>query len=226
MHTTNKNEILLIGARIDGHAGVIVDTLKLMNGFELNEFIDRTPELQGKTICGVPVIGSSDDLAKFDFTGKLVHIAIGDNAARKNIYRELKRLNAPLVTIVHPTAIISQDVEIGEGCFIAPGAIINNGTRVGPVSIINTGSIVEHDNEIGCAVHVAPGTTTAGRVTIKDLAFVGVGSTILPDIVVGEAVMVGAGSTVVKDVPSQTTIIGYAAQKHEKNIYVTTQKSG
>lgn len=222
MPNSAEKEILLIGARIDGHAGVLVDTLKCLQEYKLVGFIDRTPDLQGKMICGVPVIGSSDDLASFDFSGKYLHIAIGDNAARKKIYQELKSMGARLATIVHPTAIISRDVVTGAGCFIGAGAIVNNGTNIGPVSIINTGSIVEHDNEIGCAVHVAPGTTTAGRVKVEDLAFIGVGSTILPDIIVGQAVMVGAGSTVVKNVPSQTTIIGYAAQKHKKNIYQTT----
>lgn len=215
-----RKKITLIGARLDGHAGVVLDMINDIGGFEVVGFIDNTPGLKGKKLKGIPVIGSSDDLRRVKFPSKLVHISIGDNVARGKLFNQLKELGLKVETLIHPTARVSREAEIGEGCFIGPRAVVNNGTKIGDVSIINSGAIVEHDNQIGFAVHVAPGTSTAGRVRIDDFAFIGVGSTILPDIYIGSGAMVGAGSTVVKDVSPKTTVIGYAAKKHTKNIYV------
>jgi sugar O-acyltransferase (sialic acid O-acetyltransferase NeuD family) len=216
-------KIILIGARLDGHAGVVLDVIKDIGGYEVVAFIDNTPGLKGQTLKDVPVIGSTEELSSIDFPSKLVHISIGDNVARRDLYKQLKELGLELVSLIHPTARVSQAAEIGEGCFVGPRAIINNGVKVGAVSIINSGAIIEHDNNIGFAVHVAPGTSTAGRVKIDDFAFIGVGSTVLPDIHIGAGAMVGAGSTVVKNVLPKTTVIGYAAKKHTKNIYVDAE---
>jgi sugar O-acyltransferase (sialic acid O-acetyltransferase NeuD family) len=218
-----KKRIVVIGACLRGHAGVILDTLDLINEYKLVGFIDNSPELQNKLISGVPVIGSTDDLDSLEIPAEYAHIAIGENVARGKLFRHLEQRGLNVVTLIHPTATISKRAKIGKGCFIGAGAVVNIGAVIGSASIINTGTIVEHDNKIGYAVHLAPGTKTTGRVQIDDFAFIGVGSTILPDIHIGSGAMVGAGSTVVKDVSPKTTIFGYAARKHYKNIYLDTK---
>lgn len=214
-----KKTLVLIGARLDGHAGVVLDTLKEIGQYELVGFIDNTPALQKTKINGVPVIGSSDDLETMKIPADCVHISIGDNVARGNIFRILQKRGIEVVTLIHPTAIVSSGAIIKQGCYIGPQAIINTGTVIEDAALINSGSIIEHDDRIGFAAHMAPGTKTAGRVHVGDFAFVGVGATILPDIRIGSGAMIGAGATVVKDVPDRTTVVGYAAKKHRKNIY-------
>lgn len=214
--------ITVIGARMDGHAGVVVDTIEEV-GLKLTGFIDNTPELQGKNICGVPVLGSTDDLLHMKIPSDTVHIAIGDNVARGKIFDILKKRGIPVETLIHPTAVISKTARIGDGCFIGPRAIINHASVICEACLINSGAIIEHDNRIGFAAHMAPGVKTAGRVNVDDYAFLGVGATVLPDISIGSGAMIGAGATVVKDVGARTTVIGYAAKKHGKNIYSDTK---
>lgn len=218
-----KNRIVLVGARLDGHAGVLLDVISEIGTYEVVGFIDSTPSLQGTIVAGVPVLGSTDDLETLAIHADSVHVAIGDNVARGNIYNTLVKRGIPVETIIHPSASISSRATIGDGCFIGAGAIVNNGARIGSASIINTGVVVEHDNLVGFAVHMAPGTTTAGRVTIDDFVFVGAGATVLPDAHIGSGALIGAGSTVVNDVPNKTTVVGYAARRHVKNIYQETR---
>ncbi len=220
---SDKKTIIIIGARVDGHAGVILDTLESLGEYDLVGFIDNTPDLQGKVLRGVPVIGSTDDLETIEIPADYVHIAVGDNVARGKLFQILKKRSVDVLTVIHPTAVVSRHASVAEGCFVGARAVINNGAVIGAVSIINTGAIIEHDNKIGFAVHMAPGTKTTGRVRIDDYAFVGVGATILPEIHVGSGAMIGAGATVVKDVSSKTTVIGYAAKKHHRNIYADTR---
>jgi sugar O-acyltransferase (sialic acid O-acetyltransferase NeuD family) len=216
-------DLVLIGARLDGHAGVVWDTISDIGSYKVVAFIDNTPSLQGAKLRDIPVIGSTENLDEITFPSKYVHISIGDNIARGKLYKKIKELGLEVISLIHPSARISHEAQIGEGSFIGPQAALNNGVKIGCVSIINSGAIIEHDNQIGFAVHVASGTSTAGRVRIDDYVFVGVGSTILPDIHIGSCAMVGAGSTVVKDVPPKTTIMGYAAKQSKKNIYVDTE---
>jgi sugar O-acyltransferase (sialic acid O-acetyltransferase NeuD family) len=213
----SKN-MILIGARMDGHAGVVLDTLNEL-GYKLIGFIDNTPGLVGTKVAGVPVIGSSDDIEKMKIPSAAIHIAIGDNVARGKIYQTLKKIGIKVETLIHPAAIVSRNAEVKEGSFVGPRAVINNGAIISEAVLINTGAIIEHDNRIGFSAHMAPGTKTAGRVKVSEFAFVGVGATILPDITIGSGAMIGAGAIVVKDVPARTTVIGYAAKKHGKNIY-------
>ncbi len=216
-------KIVLIGARMDGHAGVVVDILREIGGYELVGFIDNTPEFKGKRVNGVSVLGSTEELETIPIPADCVHISIGDNVARAKLFGILKARGLTVETLVHPTAVVSQNVQVGEGCFIGPLSVINNSSVIGDVAIINSGAIVEHNNKIGLAVHMASGTRTAGRVQVDDFTFVGIGASILPNIHIGSGAMVGAGATVVRDVSSKETIIGYAGKKFKKNIYVDTE---
>ena len=222
MNKKEKSKIIIVGARIDGQAGVVINAIESINDYEIIAFIDNTPELQGTEVNGIPVIGSTDNLEDITFPVDNFHIAIGDNLARFRLQKSLKSLGCKPITIVHPSATVSDiNVKIGDGSFIGPNAIINNGSVIGDTSIINSGAIVEHDNHYGRAVHLAPGVKTGGRARIGDYSFIGVGSTILPDIEIGSSVLVGAGSTVTKNVDNQVTMIGYSTKPYNKSVYDT-----
>lgn len=210
----NTKEIVIVGARLDGQAGAVMDTLEEIGGYKLIGFIDNTPELQGKSICGVPVIGSTEDLETLEIPECCLHIAIGDNVSRYKIFQILKKRKFKIATLIHPYAIISKHAFIGEGCFVSVNAVIRNGAVIGCVSIINTSAIIEHDNKIGNSVHIAPGVHTGGCVHVADYSFIGLGSTILPNIKIGSGVMIGAGSTITKNVSSNVTMVGYAAKPY------------
>jgi sugar O-acyltransferase (sialic acid O-acetyltransferase NeuD family) len=209
--------IIIVGARLDGQAGAVIDTLEEIGGYRLIGFIDSTPELQGKSIRGVPVIGSTEDLETLEIPECCLHIAIGDNKSRYKIYQILKKRKFKIATLVHPYARISKSASIGEGCFVSVNAVIRNGAVVGCASIINTSAIVEHDNKIGNAVHIAPGVHTGGCVHVADYSFIGLGSSILPNIKIGSGVVIGAGSTITKNISSNVVMVGYAAKPHIKN---------
>lgn len=218
-----RKKIIIIGARHDGHAGVIVNAVNAIGGYEIIGFIDNTPELQNQSVLSIPIISSTDDFEHYDFPVDAVHIAIGNNVARGKIFHQLKNRGIKVVTIIHPQAYVSDQATIGEGCYIGPKAVVNNGAIIGEACIINSGAIVEHDNKIGFSAHIAPGTKMAGRVEVGEYSFIGIGSTIIEDIKIGAGVMIGAGSTIVKHVPANVTMMGYAAKKYKKNIYCSVE---
>lgn len=219
-------KIAIIGARITGQAGVVLDLLSQIGGYEVVGFLDSTPELLGKKVAGIKVLGSPDDLSSIKDKFDAVHIAIGDNVARLKIARSVIEHGLTLETLVHPGAYVASDTLLGAGTYVGASSIVNTGARLGIACLINSGAIVEHDNKIGDGVHFGPGSCSTGRVEVGECTFIGAGATIIPDIKIGDFALIGAGSVVVKDVTDKTTMIGYAAKKKKQTVYYEHDDAG
>jgi len=203
-----KEKIVLAGG--GGHAKVIIDALRSSGEFEIDGITDSNL-LRGTAVLGVKVIGTDDALSEAFAAGvKKAFIAvgsIGDYEPRKKIYALLKKIGFALPVIVHPKAVVAGDVLFGEGAFVAAGAVINPGTKIGKNAIINTRSSVDHDCVIGDFVHVAPGATLSGGVSVGEGTHIGTGASVTQYIRIGKRCMVGAGTTLRHDM--ETGSINY-----------------
>ena len=74
------------------------------------------------------------------------------------------RKNFPV--LIHPNAVVADDVEIGCGSVVMAGAVINPGAKIGKGVIVNTSSSIDHDCVLGVYVHVSVGAHLAGTVTV------------------------------------------------------------
>jgi len=105
-------------------------------------------------------------------------IAVGDNMARK------KEAHArPLEffdVLIHPSAVIGNDVSIGTGTVIMAGAVVQAHARIGAHVILNTHCSVDHHSVIGDYAHIAPGAHLCGHVEVGEGALVGVGVGVAP----------------------------------------------
>ncbi|MCI2946942.1 acetyltransferase EpsM [Staphylococcus caledonicus] len=142
-------------------------------------------------------------------------IAIGNNHVRNKLFNELDIKLEKYATLIHPSAIISPSAKINYGTVVMPNAVINAETIVGMHAIINTGAIVEHDNQIGDYVHISPNAALAGGVRVGDESHVAINAAVLPLVEIGNKCIVGAGATVIKNVKSESTVIGTPAKIKE-----------
>jgi len=196
-----KKKIVLIGA--GGHCKVIIDAIRLKKEFSIYGVTDfKFPE---KTeVLGVPVLGRDDMLLEIFKKGiKYAFISvgsIGDCSIRKRIDGQLRKIGFKLPVIIHPKTVVAKDVEIEEGAFVAAGAVINPGTRIGRNAIINTSSSIDHDCEIGDFVHIAPGVTLSGAVKVGSESHIGTGANVIQCIKIGKSAKIRAGALVADDV--------------------------
>lgn len=206
----------VVGVGAGGHARVVIEALRAMGGFEVVGLLDARPELWGTNALGVPVLGGDDRLPALREQGVLYAFngvgSVGRTAARRQVYEMLRRQGFEPVPVIHPSAILSPSISLGQAPIILPGAIIGTGARIGDNVLINTGAIVEHDCRIGDHAHVATGARLAGGVLVGDGAHIGLGACIRQGIRVGRNAIVGMGAVVTKDVPDDVTVIGVPAR--------------
>ena len=82
MNKKEKSKIIIVGARIDGQAGVVINVIESKNDYEVIAFIDNSPELQGTEVNGIPVIGSTDNLE--DIKVPIIMMGIGWKSQKGN----------------------------------------------------------------------------------------------------------------------------------------------
>jgi sugar O-acyltransferase (sialic acid O-acetyltransferase NeuD family) len=184
-----------------GHGGVILDAL-LSGGIVVECFLDDAPKLefQGLKVFTPSSIKENDNIV----------VAIGDNTIRKRVVSDLK--NIRFISVIHPKAIIADNVVYGNGTVVMAGVVVNQGAKIGSHVILNTKSSVDHDCVIEDFVHVSPGVTLCGGISIGQGTHIGAGATVLPNIKIGENVIVGAGAVVTKDIPSESRVLGVPAR--------------
>jgi UDP-perosamine 4-acetyltransferase len=205
-------DTLIIGA--GGHGKVVCDILRAAGTHKPIGFVDADPKLAGQVVAGLPVLGSIHRLPHLArlYRHLAVIVAIGDNRTRVEYARTVQGYGLPLVTAIHPSAVVSPSARIGTNCVIAAGAIVCADATIEDSVIINTAATVDHECQIGAGVHLCPGVRLAGRVRIGTGAFVGMGSTVIQCLSLGEQSVIGAGAVVLRDVPDGATVVGVPAR--------------
>jgi len=204
-------DIVIVGA--GGHGRVVLDILQRAGQHRVCGFIDSNPELWGRRVDGVPVLGGPDllpELPARGITGAIV--AIGDNGVRRQFADLIDSVGLQLVNAIHPSANLARTVTLGRNVVIAAGALVCAHCQIGDSVILNTGCIVDHESMIGTAAHICPGVKLAGHVTVESGAFVGIGATVIQNIRIGYDAVVGAGAVVIRDVEPMTTVVGVPAR--------------
>ncbi|WP_424094571.1 acetyltransferase [Moorena producens] len=206
----------VIGLGAGGHAKVVIEILQRYSQYKLVGLLDSNPELKGKSLLGVPILGDDEQLPLIKAQGvEYFFVGLGSTSnlvPRRRLYELACSFGMKPVTAVHPSAMISPSVLLGEGATVMAGAIINAEVRVGENVIVNSGAIVEHDCVIGHHVHIATSARLGGAVYVRDNTHIGIGAVIRQLIQVGKGSVIGAGAVVVKDVPDGQILIGNPAR--------------
>jgi len=208
------NNIILLCARADAHAGVVYSIINEYKLFNIIGFLDDDERLLGTKVFDVDVIGKLSNINEMILrTDTQYFICTGNNSIRERYQLLIEKRGFTLANIIHPTAIISKNVKMGLGVFIGANVVINSGSNIGDGVVINTSATIDHDNMIEDYVNISPGSHTSGRVKIESGAFLGSGSIIIPDITVGRNAVVGAGSVVIANVKKSATVVGVPARE-------------
>ena len=196
------NRLIIIGA--SGHGKVVADIAE-KNGYDEIEFYDDDESISS---CGKwPVIGlTAKALGKSDD----LFIAIGNAALREKVMDCFEGRHFPV--LIHPNAVVADDVEIGEGSVVMAGAVVNPGAKIGKGVIINTCSSVDHDCVIDDFVHVSVGAHLSGTVVVGERTWIAVGASVVNNVCICADCIIGAGAVVIRNIPKPGTYVGVPAR--------------
>jgi sugar O-acyltransferase (sialic acid O-acetyltransferase NeuD family) len=169
------NGIILIGA--GGHAQSL---LGLLN--EIRAYVDpkENPLLSAQGIAHWTEEKLEKELVS---RPKLAMGFVGLNTAalqhRLSLFDHYQSKGAHFPKLIHPRAIIDEQVVIGSGTQILAGAVINRGARIGNAAVINSGAVIEHDANIEDGCHIAPGAIILGGAAVGKCSFIGSGAVVV-----------------------------------------------
>lgn len=200
--------LAILGA--SGHGKVVADAASLSGWTEIVFFDDAWP---GVTQNGPwDVAGGSRELMARAAGFQGVVIAIGNNGIRMARQQELEKAGLNVVSVVHPSAVISLYAVVGAGSVVFANAVVNACASVGAGCVVNTGAVVEHDCLVGDFSHLSPNAVLAGGVSVGRQVWVGACASVKQLVVLGDEVTVGMGSVVLRDVPAGQTVVGVPAR--------------
>jgi sugar O-acyltransferase (sialic acid O-acetyltransferase NeuD family) len=208
----NKPKVIVVG--VGGHAKIVVDILEDMDSFEI---IGVTAiDEKGGQFQGYPIIGD-DSVLQQHFDQGVTNVAIGiggftNNKLREQVYKFVKSIGFQVVSAIHPSAVISKSVKLGEGVTIFPGVVITTEAVIGNNCIIATSATIDHETIIGDHVLISAGVTIGANTIIKEGVLCALGAKVVSAVTLGKEVLVAAGAVVVNDVEDHARVFGVPAK--------------
>ena len=169
-------------------AAMLYDYIK--DSKEVVAFTVEDEYVNGATFCDKPVIAISKIKNMYGSADVNMLLGVGYsdmNKTKKKMFELYKKLGYKFVNYIHPTAIVADDIIVGEGNIILDA------------NLIWEGCIISHDTVIGNFNQLSPGVVMAGKCNIGDRNFLGTNCTIINKIKIGNGVLVRAGAVVSKD---------------------------
>ncbi|MGK0639158.1 NeuD/PglB/VioB family sugar acetyltransferase [Schleiferia thermophila] len=206
-----KEKIFIIGAgSVGGH---IASNLKLygIDRFQI-KFLDDDVKKIGSTFMGYPIVDKIEFLLTLDEPAFVV-MGVAFPNIKKSIFDRISlSSNIEYMTLIAKNAWISEDVEIGKGCIVYPGCMVNYGATLKNFVILNMNCAIGHHAEIGNFSSLAPGVCIGGHTKIGDCVDMGIGSCTLQNIIIGDNSVVGGQAMITRSIPDNSKVVGVPAK--------------
>ncbi len=217
-------KILIVGA--GGFGREVLSLLNDLNSqnqapsFEIVGFVaDETPEESTIKALGVRYLGSLSYIYEnFSNLKDCYYIlAIGNGSARKRIAARLNEIGLRAITLIHPSAIIGQEVVFESGVIVCANSVITTNVKIESHTHINIGCIIGHDVRVGSFVTLSPAVKIMGNCQVDELSTIYTGAILIPNIRIEKNSTIGAGSVVTKNIEANSTAVGIPAKVINKD---------
>jgi sugar O-acyltransferase (sialic acid O-acetyltransferase NeuD family) len=134
-------------------------------------------------------------------------------AARKKCIEEIISRGGQFLTMIHSTARIGTNVQIGEGTIVGAYTTIGADAKVGKYNLIQSYTVIGHDSVIGDWNRIDTHVTLVGGTIVQNEADIHTAAMISHNVTVENNSRVAACSFVIRRVKEGTTVLGNPAKK-------------
>lgn len=202
---------IIIGA---GTYGEVYAAYLQENGVDIIGFLDDNVNLHAKYVRGIPVLGGIDKLESVKYTHgvEAVYCPLGNNELRVKVLSEAKRMGYKIPNFIHPSVLISPNVEIGEGVYILLNTSIMPYVRIKDYVMISMNANIAHHSMLEEGTFISTGVNFGASIIAHKFSYIGISATIMTGIQeLGEGSLIGAGAVVIKNVPANAVVAGVPA---------------
>ena len=181
-------------------------------GVAVTGFLDERPEMKGRVVDGVRVLGTLSDVTHLRGQVSIICAGVGDPTLKRRFAEMTTNAGFTFANpIVHPAVQVSPRNSVGEGSVICAGVVMTVNVNIGRHVIVNLNATLGHDSSLGDYVTISPCASISGRVTVEEGANLGVNCSVREGIRVGKWSVVGGGAFVRQDVLPRTMWAGVPA---------------
>lgn len=184
------NSLYLIGG--GGHCKSCIDVIESLGEFEIKGIFD-IPEKVGQSILGYKIIGSDNDLKKFEGDKDNYFLITLGQIKSADLREKYFSMNLHFTKIISKRAYVSKYAKVGKGSIIMHDAIVNAGAEVGKNCIVNSKALIEHDVIIGDHTHISTGAIINGDCIVGKRCFIGSNSSVKNNIEVADKTIISFG---------------------------------
>ena len=154
-----------------------------------------------------PAFSQLDQVSEWLASNPSFVLGLGAPEYRRKLYGEFTKrggIHHPLrgaLSVLSPTAV-ADAADLMSGTFVGAQAKLGIGV------LVNAGAQVHHEVEVGDFSVINPRAVLLGACKVGSDCFIGAQATVLPGVRIGDRAIIGAGTVIIRDVPSDSTMVG------------------
>jgi len=207
-----RTPVLILGA---GGTGLdVVDLLGMFDCYDCIGFLDDDPAKHGAVWGGLPVVGSLRDARNYPAASYVDALGGPDSFRhRREIIARSQLATDRFLTLIHPSATVSPQAQLGAGCLIYPSVVIGAGAVLGLHVTVLAHTVINHEAVICDWSILTSHVVIGGRARIGTACYLGAGAAVIQDGEVGDSALIGMGAMVLRSVPAGATMVGNPARQ-------------
>lgn len=186
------------------------ESIGYQSDYDIKGYIDDNLHSLDNFIGYPPIIATISDYTPQ--TDDIFICSIGGNS-RKACMESILRKGGEFLTLIHQTARIGTNVELGKGCMVGAFTTIAADAKIGNYNFIQSNMIIGHDVIIGDWNRIDSHTMLIGGITIGNENMIHSAAVINHEVQIGNHCHIGACSFVTRNVEDHWTVFGNPARR-------------
>lgn len=202
-----QQRLLIVGGGLG--AAQVLDSLSRIEHQRATAVVDDNPDLCGKTLLGVPILGGKEAIEVL-FKQNLFDAAVVSVSTsivfRQEMGNKLRQLKIPMANVIDPSARVQRNAALGVGNVILSFCHIGACTSLGDGNFLSPYVDVEHHCAVGDFCTFGPGVMMSSLVRVGAGVKFGTGIFIEPKLSIGSDSIIGSGAILTRDIPPNSIV--------------------